>query len=149
MAVNADFSRQVIFISQQLDCSEQYTAELLHDVMSHNPNLTGDRCVETTILEYHTRRRHVAECLKYVLDAAFASQQPDAPALYHRLEAFVREQMLNRPGPSNFTEKLLNEVDSLTQTLNKVNVDRQNAGSGTVAPTQGGVGEFCIVVTAN
>ncbi|KAH8101334.1 nucleoporin Nup186/Nup192/Nup205 [Cristinia sonorae] len=141
MALNADFSRQVIFISQQLDCSEQYAAELLHDVMSSHPNLVEDRCLEATVLEHHTRRRQVAECLKYVFEAAVASQYPDAPPLLHRLELFVREQLLSRQGSTTtLTEKLLNEVDRIGEALNVVNTDRQNAGSLTVASVQGGQG---------
>ncbi|TCD60841.1 hypothetical protein EIP91_009419 [Steccherinum ochraceum] len=139
MAVNADFSRQALFISQQLDCSEQYAAELLHDVMSTHPNLAQDRCVETTIIEHHTRRRHVAECLKYVLEAARSSLNPDAPPLYERLSVFARDQLLIRqPQATPLTEKLLNEVEKIGETLNRVYAERQNAGSATVAPTQAG-----------
>ncbi|THH28187.1 hypothetical protein EUX98_g6010 [Antrodiella citrinella] len=139
MGISTDFSRHTIFLSQQLDVSEQYAAELLHDVMSSQPNLVGERCVELTIMEYHARRRLVVECLKYVFEAAIASQSPTAPPLFHRIEFFVREQLLARQGQAvALSEKLLNEVDKVSQTLAKVNAERQSAGSATVAPTQAG-----------
>lgn len=143
MAVNADFSRQAIFISQQIDCSERYAAELLHDVMSSHPNLAQDRCVEATIIEHHTRRRHVAECLKYIFEAALGSELLGAPPLYERLGLFVRDQLLIRDGHAPaLTEKFMNEVDKLGETLDKVNSERQNAGSATIVPTQVSSGPF-------
>lgn len=143
MAVNADFSRQALFISQQLECSEQYAAELLHDVMSSNPNLAEERCLDMTVAEFHARRRQLVECLKYVFQATINSLSLEAPPLCHRLGLFVREQLLHRHAPMpSFAEKLLNEVDKVGETLGKVNIDRQNAGSATVAPSQGTSGKY-------
>ncbi|KAF9815688.1 hypothetical protein IEO21_04405 [Rhodonia placenta] len=143
LAVNADFSRQAIFLSQQLDCSERYIAELLQDVMAENPNLSPERCVETAVLEHHTRRRHLADCLRYIYEAAEAGQNHDAPMLFARLDEFVRQEFLaTRSGPS-LPMKIFQEVHNLGNVLAKAQTARQNARSDTVAPTaQGGAGSL-------
>ncbi|KAH9929472.1 nucleoporin Nup186/Nup192/Nup205 [Fomitopsis serialis] len=76
-AVNPDFARQTLFISQELDVSERHAANLLQHVMSVNPNVPMERCIEATILEFHTRRRHLADCLQYILEAAQLGEAGD------------------------------------------------------------------------
>ncbi|KAI0651312.1 nucleoporin Nup186/Nup192/Nup205 [Trametes meyenii] len=141
MAVNADFARQAIFISQQLDCSERYVAGLLQEVMAHNPNLTPERCIESAILEFHLRRRETADCLRYILEAAETAERADAPPLCHRIDQFVRQQLLQPSGRAgvglSLPMKIFQEIHNVGNALTKAQAARQNARSDTVVPSQG------------
>ena len=53
LTFNVDFAHQVLFLSQQLDCSEIYVAGLLHSVMTENPNIGSVECIEATVAEFH------------------------------------------------------------------------------------------------
>ncbi|KAI0744751.1 nucleoporin Nup186/Nup192/Nup205 [Earliella scabrosa] len=142
VAVNADFARQAVFISQQLDCSERYVAGLLQDVMTHNPNLTQEQCVEAAIMEYHTRRRDIADCLGTILQAAERAETVDASPLNQRIDMFVRQQLLQPGGRTgaglSLAMKLFQEIHNVGNALNKTQAARQNARSETVAPSQVG-----------
>ncbi|KAI0324921.1 hypothetical protein GY45DRAFT_1331027 [Cubamyces sp. BRFM 1775] len=141
VAVNADFARQAVFISQQLECSERYVAGLLQEVMAQKPNLTGEQYVEATILEFHLRRRETADCLRYILEAAEAAERPDAPPLCLRINQFVRQQLLQLGGRAgaglSLAMKIFQEIHNVGNALAKTQAARQNARSDTVAPSQG------------
>ena len=74
VAVNTDFAKQVLFVSQQLDVSERYVAGLLQDVVSATPNVSSDHLVEAVILEFHARRRQLTDCLRFIVEAAEVAQ---------------------------------------------------------------------------
>ncbi|OCH88950.1 hypothetical protein OBBRIDRAFT_888752 [Obba rivulosa] len=135
LAVNSDFARQVIFISQQLDCSERYVAGLLHEVVSQNPNLNQQSTIEATILEFHNRRRQLAECLRYIFEAAEVAETHDASPFYGRLDYFVRTQLVPASGGLSFASKVFQEIHNLGNVLAKVQNARQNARSETVVPS--------------
>ena len=141
VAVNGDFAKQALFISQHLECSERYAAGLLQDVMTHNPNFTPERCIEAAIMEYHTRRRELADCLGTILQAAERAETGDASPLHQRIDMFVRQQLLHPGGVAgaglSLAMKLFQEIHSVGNTLAKALTARQNAKSETVAPTQG------------
>ena len=137
-AVNQDFARQALFISQQLDVSERYVASLLQHVMTENPNVPMEQCIEATVLEFHTRRRHLADCMRYVFEAAELGESGNVPPFYVRLEMFVRQQLLPPPrsGGLSLAIKIFQEIHNLGNVLAKALAARQNARSNTVAPTQ-------------
>lgn len=141
VAVNADFAKQAVFISQQLDCSERYVAGLLQDVMTHNPNLTQEQCIEAAIMEFHKRRREIAECLGTILQAAERAETADASPLNQRIDIFVRQQLLQsglRMGTGlSLAMKVFQEIHNVGNALSKAQTARQNAKSETVAPSQG------------
>ncbi|KAI0776838.1 nucleoporin Nup186/Nup192/Nup205 [Trametes elegans] len=141
VAVNADFARQVVFISQQLECSERYVTGLLQEVMAHNPNLTQEQCIEAAIVEFHQRRRDTADSLRYILEAADAAERADAPPLCHRVNQFVRQQLLQPGGRAgtglSLAMKIFQEIHNVGNALTKAQAARQNARSDTVAPSQG------------
>lgn len=153
MAVNADFARQTEFISQQLDCSERYVAGLLQHVMTHNPNLTSEQTIEGVILEYHTRRRETAECLRILLEAAENAERADAPPLYHRINQFVRQQLLQGGGKTgaglSLAMKIFQEIHNVGNALAKAQAARQNARSETVVPNQGEYASFACLQHIN
>lgn len=137
-AVNMDFARQSIFLSQQLDCSEKYVAGVLHHVMSDNPNIGPVQCMELTAASFHQRRRDLVDCLRFLLEATEASELPDAPIVYRRLGTFVKSELLNpRSGVSESTmaRKVFKEIEQLDVLIGKADAARKNAGSNTVVPS--------------
>ncbi|EKM52358.1 uncharacterized protein PHACADRAFT_164266 [Phanerochaete carnosa HHB-10118-sp] len=132
IAVNSDFARQVVFISQQLDVSERYVAGLLQETMAGNPNVTQERLIEATLLEFHLRRRHLADCLRYIFEAAEVAQDPSSPELFRQLELFTKQNLLE--SSKGFPQKLFKEVERLGETIAKVHAARLNAKSNTAAP---------------
>ena len=137
-AVNTDFARQAIFLSQQLDCSEKYVAGVLRHVMSDNPNIGPVQCMELTAATFHQRRRDLVDCLRFLLEATEASELPDAPIVYRRLGTFVKAELLGpRSGVSEPTmaRKVFNEIEQLDVLIGKADAARKNAGSNTVVPS--------------
>ncbi|KAH9922299.1 nucleoporin Nup186/Nup192/Nup205 [Epithele typhae] len=148
VAVNVDFAKQAVFISQQLDCSERYVASLLQDVMHANPNLNQVQLIEATIMEYHKRRRETADCLGTILQAAERAETADATTLYQRIDIFVRQQLLQPGGGLSLAMKVFQEIHSTGNALNKAQVARQNAKSDTVPPSQPNAGLGADVLNA-
>ncbi|KAF8890672.1 nucleoporin Nup186/Nup192/Nup205 [Infundibulicybe gibba] len=133
VAINSDFARQVIFLSQQLDTSERYIASLLHAVMSENPNIGPAICIELTISEFHQRRRYLVECLCYLLEAAEAAELNALPT-YSRIENFVRNELIS----SSLASNIIKEIEDLGSVVGRADIARKNAGSITVEPTAQG-----------
>ncbi|KAF8188670.1 nucleoporin Nup186/Nup192/Nup205 [Pholiota molesta] len=138
-AVNGDFARQTIFLSQQLDTSEKYIAGILHDVMAGNPNIAPVNLLELTVATYHQRRRDLVDCLRFLLDATEAAEVPDAALIYKRIAKFVRTELLpgtrTPSGEVTLAQKVFKEIERLDADIGKADVARKNAGSNTVAPT--------------
>ena len=136
ITVTPDFAKQAAFISQQLDVSERYVASLMTDIIKAKPNMSRDQFVEAVIIEFHLRRRELAECIRYIFEAAEVGlNTPDAPDLYTELEAYVRQRIVNvRP----YAGLLIQEIERLGDTIRAVQVARQNARSNTIAPSEQG-----------
>ncbi|KAI0695309.1 nucleoporin Nup186/Nup192/Nup205 [Cytidiella melzeri] len=114
LVINTDFARQVVFVSAQLDVSERHVAGLMQSIIATRPNITSpqqvsgsEKLVEAAILEFHARRLQLAECLKYIVEAAALGQQGanefdsgtevvagGVPEVYRQLELFVRQDIL-------------------------------------------------------
>ncbi|CAL1713365.1 unnamed protein product [Somion occarium] len=149
-AVNTDFARQAIFVSEQLDVSERYIAEIMYEVTLSVPNFSPERLVEQTLLNFHIRRRHIADCLRFLFEAAELSERPDAPPLFHRLNTFLRQNLLPPPKPQEapLATKLFKEIENLEVNMSKTLNARQNAGSDTVAPPNQGARLGYDILTA-
>ncbi|KAK0463078.1 nucleoporin Nup186/Nup192/Nup205, partial [Desarmillaria tabescens] len=137
VAVNAEFARQVIFLSQQLDCSERYVAGLLQKVVAENPNVGPVDSIELAISEYHQRRRHLVDSLRYLYEATIA-EAPDDTLVYSQIYRFVKEE-LQGLGPegveASLTLKIIKEFGALDTALSKTDAARKSARSNTVAPS--------------
>ncbi|PBK92623.1 hypothetical protein ARMGADRAFT_1165701 [Armillaria gallica] len=144
VAVNAEFARQVIFLSQQLECSERYIAGLLQKVVAENPNVGPVDSIELAISEYHQRRRHLVDSLRYIYEATIA-EAPDATLVYSQIHRFVREE-LQGLGPqgveSSLSLKIVREFGALETALSKTDAARKSARSNTVAPSAQGTGSL-------
>jgi Nuclear pore complex scaffold, nucleoporins 186/192/205 len=139
VAVNSAFARQVLFLSQRLDCSERYIADLLHVVMGENPNAGSINCLELTIAEFHRRRRHLVDVLRYILEAAEAASARDAPPVYARIDAFVRQNLIPAVMVSGGEITLANRIFCEIRDLGSVasTVQEERRGAGTTSSDQG------------
>ncbi|KAJ7160759.1 nucleoporin Nup186/Nup192/Nup205 [Mycena filopes] len=132
-AVNADFARQVLFISQQLDTSERYIAGLLHSITVENPNIQPVDCIELTIAHFHERRRHLADCLGYIFEAAEAGDDE----IFHRIGEFVAQDLIPPPrtGEITLAHRIVREIQNLGNAVARADAARKGARTGSVAPS--------------
>ncbi|ESK89924.1 nucleoporin [Moniliophthora roreri MCA 2997] len=141
VAINSDFARQVIFLSQQLECSERYVAGLLHSVMSENPNLDPVRCIELTVSEFHQRRRDLADCLRYLFQATEMAEYEDASPLFQHIGHFARTEILpperQAGGVIPIAYRIFREIENLGNVLSRADAARKNARSDTFIPPVG------------
>lgn len=111
--MNQDFAQGVIFLSEQLECSEKYCAELLNRVSTREPNLDLLRRIELAVEEHHEKRQTILNILTRLLEALSVWGQGGAGVEFDLLAriaeqglAFVRE---GQPG-QRLIDKLLKET---------------------------------------
>jgi nuclear pore complex protein Nup205 len=139
ISVNNDFATQVIYLSQVLDCSERYIARLMQYVISNNPNFSPLNILEEVVLEHHRRRRDLADCIRFLLEAAEMVGSPGTTALHARLELFVTQQLIPSKegadrvifGEKGLGWKVLSELEALDRMIALVLAAKQNSGSNT------------------
>ena len=132
VAVNSDFARQAIFLSQQLGCSERYIAGLLHSVMAFNPNVAPVHCLELAVAQFHQNRRHLVDCLHFLFQATEAE---DSGPTYQRIASFVHSDLvlgLPLQGADSFGMRVFKAVENLDDDIVKADTARKNASSNTV-----------------
>jgi nuclear pore complex protein Nup205 len=141
-AVNADFARQVVFLSQQLECSERHIANVLHSVMSENPNIEPVDSIELTVVEFHQRRRHLAECLSYIFEAAEAAETSENLPMFRRIDSFVRMDLIppvaHQGGEIALAHRIVREIQNLGNAVARADMARKGARTDTVAPSAQG-----------
>ncbi|KAK2465538.1 hypothetical protein APHAL10511_002430 [Amanita phalloides] len=137
VAVNADFARQVVFLSEQLECSERYVASLLQSVMAENPNIPPVSCLEATVTQFHQRRRHLVDSLRYLFEASDAAERTELGSTFRRLEKFVYSELAEYMDPAggSIATKIYREMDRIDGQLLKALTTRRNAVSNTVVPS--------------
>ncbi|KAJ7279033.1 hypothetical protein C8J57DRAFT_1434189 [Mycena rebaudengoi] len=135
-AVNADFARQVVFLSQQLECSERHIANVLHSVMSENPNIEPVDSIELTVVEFHQRRRHLAECLSYIFEAAEAAETSENLPMFRRIDSFVRMDLIppvaHQGGEIALAHRIVREIQNLGNAVARADMARKGARTDTV-----------------
>jgi nuclear pore complex protein Nup205 len=119
-----------------------YIAGLLHYVMTRNPHIDSVTCAEAIIVEFHKRRRNLVDCLYLILTEAAKADLPNLAKVHVRLEKFVTRELLpgyEVPGGRvHLAQDAFRQIDALDATISKVQTDRQNAGSNTIAPSAQG-----------
>ncbi|KAJ7145837.1 nucleoporin Nup186/Nup192/Nup205 [Mycena epipterygia] len=140
VAVNSDFARQVIFLSQQLECSERYIAGLLQAVTAENPNIQPVDCVELTIAEFHQRRRHLADCLGYIFEAAELADDFSDQSMFSRIHQFAKDDLLPPAGSreGGLTQRIVREMQNLGNAVARADAARKGARTNTTAPSAQG-----------
>ena len=131
--MNSEFARQVTFISQQLNVSERLIAELLHSILTSNPNIDEIDAVEQTVLAFHELRRELADCLRYIFEASYAAGRRDATTLHIGLNEFLQNELLEG-GESTLPGRIFKELCALETTVANVRVAVTNAVSNTQLP---------------
>lgn len=142
MAINTEFARQVLFLSQQLECSERYIAALLDEVMKENPNIDAVTSLELTVEQFHLRRRHLVDSLRYLVDATEAADLfPDNQTYVRLARYFINELVpasLGQGGSFTLATRIWKEIEQLDALVAKADNARRGAGSNTVAPSCAG-----------
>jgi len=140
-SVNTDFARQTIFLAQQLECSENYIAGILYQIMSESPNIDPINCMERAVSTFHKRRQYLVDSLRFLLDATEAAESPEAPQNYKRLANFVLTELIlgSREAATDVTlaHKVFKEIGKLDVDIGKAEIARKNAGSNTIVPPAG------------
>ena len=137
VAVNPDFARQVLFLSQQLECSERHVAGILDKVTSENPNFSPVYTLEAAVAEFHRRRRLLVECVCELIEATRLATPPDAHPSFKRLANFVESELLHglpSAGVDTWTLRIFRTIDGLEGVLSTANNAKQCAGSNTIPP---------------
>ena len=144
LAVNSEFIRQAVFLSEHLQCSEKYCAGLLHVVLAENPNLTQEQAVEKAVLEYHRTRRELAECLRFIFEASVPAQDGNASNIQLRLNEFAKRYLVGSGGPSFIAHGVFSEINRLEDAIGKARTAVTNAVSDTKLPAQ--AGKSCLYI---
>jgi len=142
VAVNSEFAQQAIFLSQQLDASERHVAEVLHSVRSQNPNIDDINCLESTVLEFHERRRHLADTLRYLFEICDASWDDGMPTVFGRIESFVSNELVApdllpgaREVPLAF--RIFKQLETMGIQIQRADAARKSAKSNSIIPQPG------------
>ncbi|PFH47615.1 hypothetical protein AMATHDRAFT_67405 [Amanita thiersii Skay4041] len=146
VGVNADFARQVVVLSDQLECSERYIASLLRTVTAENPNITPVSCIEVTVEQFHQRRRYLVDSLRLLLEAAEEVETLGTGSTFQRIATFVHTELVPPEavpqGEHNLAHKIILEIENMDGTLTKALAAKRNAVSNTTAPTSQGMGSL-------
>jgi nuclear pore complex protein Nup205 len=136
-AVNADFARHVVFISDLFDISERYVAGLVQEVTATHPHAQAVEVTEGVVALYHARRRGAVECLLLIFQAALASEDLNSLPTYARIDAFVRHHLLALPaaGKDTLAATLLGELSSVDRMYSNTLAAAQAAVSQTTMPS--------------
>jgi nuclear pore complex protein Nup205 len=116
--------------------------------MLQSPNITSVSCIEAVIVEFHQRRRHLVDCLRYIFEAAELAEATDVPRIFMQLDAFTRQQLIPAAHPPaggdvTLAFTIFREMENLGIVIAKVQGMKQNAVSNTVAPSSQGL-SLCV-----
>ncbi|KAF7320904.1 Nucleoporin [Mycena chlorophos] len=138
VAVNADFTRQVLFLAQQLEVSERYIASLMHAITTDAPNLEPVDLLEATVSLFHQRRRELAQCLGYLLQIAEAAEASNTPSVFTKIWDFVQRDLFpvpSTPTQPSLSQRIVKELQNLGNAMAKADAARKGARTATVAPS--------------
>lgn len=139
VAINTEFASQVLFLSQQLECSERYIAALLDEILKENPGVDSVTSLELTVELFHLRRRHLVDTLRYLVDATKAADSNKDNKIHVRLARyFVTELIPASPGQDgNLTlvTRIWKQIEQLNALVARTDSAKRGAASNTVAPT--------------
>ncbi|THU81083.1 hypothetical protein K435DRAFT_873712 [Dendrothele bispora CBS 962.96] len=119
--------------------SERYIAEVLHSVQSQNPNIDPVGCLESTVYEFHQRRRDLVDCLIYLLEACDASEHEGVYPIVQRIESFVREELiipvpLPGGGEIPLAYRIFKQIEAMGGMIQRADNARKSARSNSIIP---------------
>ncbi|KAF7759783.1 hypothetical protein Agabi119p4_11478 [Agaricus bisporus var. burnettii] len=138
VAVNAEFARLVLFLSEQLECSERYIAGLLNEVMKENPNIDTVTGMELTIELFHLRRRYLVDALGFLVDAAQAAEISTDNHTYVGLAQYLENELAPsvgwEQGEMTLTRRIWDQIQQLDGIMGRADNARRGAATNTIAP---------------
>ena len=143
--MNQDFAQGVIFLSEQLECSEKYCAELLNRVSTREPNLDLLRRLELAVEEHHEKRQTILNILTRLLEALSAWRQVGAGIEFDLL-ARVAEQGLALVQEGQPGDKLINKLlKEIVVVKNQADLVRGRLVSATSQTATGRTSSFTVM----
>jgi nuclear pore complex protein Nup205 len=110
--------------------------------MSENPNIGLVSVMELTVAEFHQRRRHLADSLRFLLEAAESAEGSNAPQMYSRIDNFIRSELIpggpGSGGDTSLASKIFKEVENIGNVMARADAARRNARTNSVAPSAQG-----------
>jgi nuclear pore complex protein Nup205 len=148
VAVNAEFARLVLFLSEQLECSERYVAGLLNDVMKENPNIDTITSMELTVELFHLRRRHLVDALRFLVDAAQAAEISTDNYTYVGLAQYLENELVpptdrEQGGRMTLTKRIWDQIQELDGLMGRADNARRGAATNTIGSS--GPGQSYVV----
>ena len=124
LELSAELVRPVLFLAEQLECSEHYCAALFARVERRHPNLDTTQLTEKAVEAFHSERSALLYCIIAVFEGSTDPQIASA-TLGVVLQKFTRElagTMLTLGGGrrGRLPERMLQEIDSSIDTGAKV-----------------------------
>ncbi|TFK37612.1 nucleoporin Nup186/Nup192/Nup205 [Crucibulum laeve] len=138
VAVNADFARQAIALSHELGISERFAATLLSNTMQNNTNIGAVNCLETTVNNFHKRRRELMECLLYLCQATELAQAPNAPKTLSRISAYFSGELIHgvvAGKEASLPKTIIAAIEHLDAGMARAEEGYRNAATDTVIPS--------------
>ncbi|KAJ6461668.1 nucleoporin Nup186/Nup192/Nup205 [Mycena sanguinolenta] len=137
-AVNADFARQVVFLSQQLETSLRVRSYFFPD-NSKPPSAISP--VFFTLSPLLNFTNGVVDCLGYIFEAAEAADPSDKSSILQRIWEFVEQDLIpptSQPGGITLAQRIVREIQSLGNLVAKADAARKGARTSTIAPSAQG-----------
>ncbi len=135
--INAEFTRQVLFFSQQSEWSEWYIAALLDEVTKENPNISAAMGLELTVVLSHLQRRHRSFTLPCGCSRSSGFFDVDKH-IYDWHDTSSRSLFIpTLPGPGgdvSLATKIWKQIEQLDALIVRADNLRWGASSNTVAP---------------
>ena len=98
------------------------------------------------MLAYYKLRRELADCLRFVFEAADAAEEAYAMSLHIRLKDFAKRQLLGAAAEGTLAYRIFMEIISLNEVFAKARCAVTNAVSNTTVPTtQGALLPHCTL----
>ena len=135
MAINPEFAKQVLFLSQHFECSERYIATLLDEVVKEHPGIDSVTSIELTVELFHLRRRHLVDSLRCLVDATKAVDSSINNQVYVRLTRyFVTELLPASSGSLTLVKRIWKQIEQLNVLVAQADSSRRGAATNTVVP---------------
>jgi len=135
VAINPEFAKQVLFLSQHFECSERYIATLLDEVVKEHPGIDSVTSIELTVELFHLRRRHLVDSLRCLVDATKAVDSSINNQVYVRLTRyFVTELLPASSGSLTLVKRIWKQIEQLNVLVAQADSSRRGAATNTVVP---------------
>ncbi|KAF8584437.1 hypothetical protein K439DRAFT_1411162 [Ramaria rubella] len=135
--LNEQLVRPVLFLAEQLECSEYYCAALVAHVERRHSNVDLSQLVEKVVEAFHAERSALLYCVVAIFEGSVDAQLATAP-LGIVLQKFTRELVgtmldMGSGRRGRFCERIVQEIDRSTETSAKLSNLLVHATSNTNA----------------